>query len=229
MFDQTLRTQRFFQGHDEAITAMAVHPDKVVVASSQGGKTSGTVCIWNSGARPAEWSPKSRAGAEAEAVEDVQKRVEEVKRIHIPKNTAGMSTMDFNEKGELLAMVTGVGNGSSGGAVLQVWDWKDGIMLAFAKAHANPVTMCRFNPFQSHDADEVLEDSRCYTLVTGGLRHVKLWVLQKVEHPLDVEDRNKDRGKKVDKPFGGASRGTYAAETKSEKKEKSLRSGKKSK
>lgn len=57
--------------------------------------------------------------------------------------------------------------GSSGGAILQIWDWREGVMLASAKAHANPVTICRFNPYQSHDADEVLEDSRCYTLVTG--------------------------------------------------------------
>ena len=99
-------------------------------------------------------------------------------------------------------------------------------MSKSAKAHANPVTMCRFNPFQSHDADEVLEDSRCYTLVTGGVRHVKLWVMKKVEHPLDIEEKYKNKGKKVVKSFGGASRGSYAGETKSEKKEQSLRSGK---
>ena len=157
-------------------------------------------------------------------------------------------------------------SGSSGCAILQIWDWKEEIMLASAKAHANPVTMCRFNPYQSHDADEVLEDSRCYTLVTGksfvscsrffsikffsdiseddffesknffdtvwniiflffdiflffgslfslfyqlhqgGLRHVKLWVLKKTEHPMDIEERYKEKGKKVSKPFGGASR-----------------------
>ena len=114
MFDQTLRTQRFFQGHDEAITAMAVHPDKVVVATSQGGKKNGTVCIWNSGARPAEWSPTERTEEEEHqdgAVMDVRKRVEEMKRILIPKNVAGMGSMDFNQKGELLAMVTSVGDG----------------------------------------------------------------------------------------------------------------------
>ena len=115
MFDQTLRTQRFFQGHDEAITAMAVHPDKVVVATSQGGKKNGTVCIWNSGARPAEWSPTTEK-TEEEKEEDggvinIRKRVEEIKRILIPKNIAGMGSMDFNQKGELLAMVTSVGDG----------------------------------------------------------------------------------------------------------------------
>ena len=115
MFDQTLRTQRFFQGHDEAITAMAVHPDKVVVATSQGGKKNGTVCIWNSGARPAEWSPTTER-TEEEKEEDggvinIRKRVEEIKRILIPKNIAGMGSMDFNQKGELLAMVTSVGDG----------------------------------------------------------------------------------------------------------------------
>lgn len=44
-------------------------------------------------------------------------------------------------------------------------------------------------------ADEVLEDSRCYTLVTGGVRHVKLWVMKKVEHPLDIEEKYKNKGK----------------------------------
>ena len=37
MFDPTMRTQRFFQGHDDLITSMAVHPFKVIIASGQRG------------------------------------------------------------------------------------------------------------------------------------------------------------------------------------------------
>ena len=224
MFDCTLRTQRFFQGHDDLITAMAVHPGKVIVASGQRGKNHGTICLWDSGAQPAEWSPTKKMD---DNEENPKKKVtSEITRLLLPKNNAGISSIDFNEKGELLALVTAVGNGTAGGATLQVWDWRQASMLVSAKAHANPVTMCRFNPFQSHDADEVLEDNRCYTLVTAGLRHVKLWVMKKVEHPLDVEDRYKNKGKKVPKPFGGASRGSYGGETKAEKKEQNLRAEK---
>lgn len=44
---------------------------------------------------------------------------------------------------------------------------------------------------------------------------------------MDVEERYKEKGKKVSKPFGGASRGSSAAKTKIEKKEENLRSSKK--
>ena len=70
---------------------------------------------------------------------------------------------------------------------------------------------------------------RCYTLVTAGLRHVKLWVMKKKEHPLDTEEKYKNKGKKVVKTFGGASRGTYAGGTKKEKKESNLRNVKETK
>ena len=44
-----------------------------------------------------------------------------------------------------------------------------GVPLGLCHYEVAPLefSMCRFTPYQSHDADEVLEDSRCYTLVTG--------------------------------------------------------------
>jgi len=129
MFDCTLRTQRFFQGHNDLITSMAVHPGKVIVASGQRGKIHGTICIWDSGANPPEWSPKKKIETNDENVEPILLKTTELTRLLIPKSSAGMSTMDFNEKGELLAIVTAVGNGTSGGAMLQVWDWRNSTML----------------------------------------------------------------------------------------------------
>ena len=132
MFDCTLRTQRFFQGHNDLITSMAVHPGKVIVASGQRGKIHGTICIWDSGANPPEWSPKKKIETNEtndENVEPILLKTMELTRLLIPKSSAGMSTMDFNEKGELLAIVTAVGNGTSGGAMLQVWDWRNSTML----------------------------------------------------------------------------------------------------
>ena len=223
MFDPTMRTQRFFQGHDDLITSMAVHPFKVIVASGQRGKKNSTICIWDSGAQPAVYDPTGASAAGDQTVAaPPKKKITELSRLLVPGQSGGIGSMDFNEKGELLAYVTCVGNGSSGSSLLQIWDWKNEVMMVSAKAHANPVSMCRFNPFQSHDADEVLEDNRCYTLVTAGLRHVKLWVLKKVEHPLDVEDRYKNRGKKVTKSFGGGG----GKRTKEEQKEMKLRTKK---
>ena len=47
VFNVETRTQRFFLEHSDEVSAIAMHPDKVVVASGEHG-SKGTICVWDS-------------------------------------------------------------------------------------------------------------------------------------------------------------------------------------
>ena len=44
--DRAHHTQRFFMGHKDDITAVALHPNRVTVASGEVGKRP-VVCVWH--------------------------------------------------------------------------------------------------------------------------------------------------------------------------------------
>ena len=49
MYHNGLHQQRFFHGHDDDVTALAVHPDGSMCASGQVGRKP-PICVWDSGA-----------------------------------------------------------------------------------------------------------------------------------------------------------------------------------
>ena len=49
IFDENRMTQRFFVGHDGEVSCLAIHPDGLICASGQMGRSNAKVCIWSAG------------------------------------------------------------------------------------------------------------------------------------------------------------------------------------
>jgi WD40 repeat protein len=220
MFDATLRQQRFYRGHDNMITSLCVHPDEVHVASGQRAnplKKCTYISVWSSGAEMEVWTPKGPSLKNAIDDKDyvAPKRVAKEKKRILVHNVEGIAAMDFSPDGCLLVVAY-----MDKTHTIAVYEWAKAAILVTAKGHANPITLVRFNPFQYYGIDKVQEDNRVYTIVSAGVRHVKLWVVQKGEALADKEEALKNKGKKVTKPFGGNNRG---GESNAERREGQLR------
>ena len=173
MYNESLHSQRYFLGDSNIVDAaevssIAVHPDKVTVASGYVEKAA-TIFVWNSFA-------------------DISKASDKTPEILSTLNghTTSIRSLNFSADGKLLV--------SLGGDVFNtivVWDWKRSTMLTHVRGHSSTVFAVEFNPFQYiglPDSDSpkpgqaLLEDEACYTLVSCGMRHIRFWTLRKIDY-----------------------------------------------
>jgi len=103
-------TQRFFgggersklQGHDDDITALAIHPSRKYVATGQVGKDP-LICVW--------------------AASDCSL----IAKFRLGKNTRGVKCLGFSNSGKYLAAV-----GDDNDHTIVTWDWEEGHKIASA-------------------------------------------------------------------------------------------------
>jgi len=116
-------TQKFFgggdksklQGHDDDITALAVHPNKKYVATGQVGKDP-LICVWS--ASDCSLIAKFRLG----------------------KDTRAVKCIGFSKDGRYLAAV-----GDDNDHTVAVWEWEDGHKVAAVPSGAEAILDLRFS------------------------------------------------------------------------------------
>ena len=173
MYHKGLHQQRFFHGHDDDVTALAVHPDGSMCASGQVGRKP-PICVWDSGA--------SDRGDDRSSIYHMGNLM-----LHERKICA----LSFSGDGQLLASV-----GGDDYHTIAVWDWQNGVLLTQARGHNANVFRIMFNPYKMlgvQDVDSI--DDITYTLVTCGQRHIKFWALKRVD-AFDNDADAKDMSKK---------------------------------
>jgi len=170
IYNRAAHTQRFFMGHDDDVTAMAVHPNGVIVATGQAGREP-PICVWDSGAGP--WHGSADAAADGGGGGGVYpKEAAGLCELHL--HTRAVVSLDFSADGKVLCSV-----GSDAYHTVALWDWDEGVLLCTARGHNAPVSSCRFNPYQyvgigdddhTHPGQARTVDEVCYTLVSCGAR-----------------------------------------------------------
>ena len=101
MYNTDQHSQRFFFGHDDDVSSIAVHPNGVVVASGQVGHAP-PIILWDSGA--------GRSSSTDSTEQQLQK---------LNFHRRCISSMDFSRDGRLLVSVGGGDNHP-----VAVWDWE---------------------------------------------------------------------------------------------------------
>ena len=172
MYHKGLHQQRFFHGHDDDVTAIAVHPDGSMCASGQVGRKP-PICVWDSGA--------SDRGDDRSSIYHMGNLM-----LHERKICA----LSFSGDGQLLASV-----GGDDYHTIAVWDWQNGVLLTQARGHNSNVFRIMFNPYKMLGVQDVENiDDITYTMVTCGQRHIKFWSFKRVdafENAMDAKDMAK--------------------------------------
>ena len=126
VFNIETRTQRFFLDHTDEVSAVAMHPDKITVATGEHGPR-GTVFVWDSQSMerlallPRSDTSSRPDGSAAEL---------------------GVSALSFGgDKGELLAVV-------ARDMMIQLWRWSAREMVAQESAGTGRVFAALTNPFK---------------------------------------------------------------------------------
>ena len=134
-------TQRFYMGHNDDITAMAVHPNRTIVATGQVGRKP-TIHLWNANAGPVNSHLDVLPGFEPETDDDVKYPLEECTALgELKLHTHGISSLDFSPDGKLLCSV-----GQDPYHTVGIWDWDDGVLLS--ALGLAPVFAMKFNAYQ---------------------------------------------------------------------------------
>ena len=187
IFDENRMTQRFFVGHDGEVSCLAVHPDGLLCASGQIGRSNAKVCIWSGGSysslekrrrrrrgRSSEEGGGPRGGGErgdrSSEFEYPRYAPEVCPSLQLPIGS-GVAALDFSPDGDFLLTIA-----MNMHHTMTMWDWRRRHPLCSVKTHSAPVYMCHFNPYQFHVEEETRE--RVYTAVTAGQHHVKVWTLR---------------------------------------------------
>ena len=149
VFNMENRTQRFFLLHEDEVSALAMHPDNVIVASGEHG-SSGTVCVWDS------------QNMETLAVLSRAERSSARGGGELGVSALSFSGMnDRKQKGVLLAAVTR-------DMMVLVWRWKEKKLVASMSAGTGRVYAARINPYR---------EDKDFILVTAGTQSVRFWSL----------------------------------------------------
>lgn len=184
MFDENRMTQRFFVGHDGEVSCLAVHPNGIFVASGQMGRSNAKICIWSAGPHSSfNNSSKNRKGLQSSSYDASEFKYpryapEISDALQLPIG-AGVAALDFSPDGKYILSIA-----MNMHHTMTLWNWKDRHPLCSIKSHSSPVYFCRFNPYQFYvddDNNDVNDNdnSYCvYTVVTGGLNHLKVWTLR---------------------------------------------------
>ncbi|CAM9795515.1 unnamed protein product, partial [Chrysoparadoxa australica] len=173
--------QVYFDAHSNAVTALAVHPDGVTVATGAAGKVA-PIFVWTSDAEKDE-------GSTLGAGSILSTLGLESKESHMRK----IGSLDFSHDGHFLVSL-----GGEDRPVAMVWDWRVGQLLAKAVTGTQRVYSIRFNPYQAIAfperepvSGEALKlDEAAYCLASVGLHHCKCWVLHR--RPIPPRPKNKD-------------------------------------
>jgi WD40 repeat protein len=179
------RTQRSYE-HDNEVSALAVHPNGRFIASGEFGMAPAIHC-WD-----------ITVGRQDDSRE-IPKAALLCKLLGHEKN---MLCLDFSHDGKLL-----VSMGGDHKYTTMIWMWETQQKLVTTSAHSAPVAAIRFNPFQAYGLPDnparpgqaLSTDDAVYTLTSGGVRHIKFWVLLRTEDPDGRPHR--ETGKKPIKWF----------------------------
>uniref|UniRef100_A0A7S1XVQ1 Calmodulin n=1 Tax=Phaeomonas parva TaxID=124430 RepID=A0A7S1XVQ1_9STRA len=190
VFNYETNTQRFFLGHDADVTSVAVHPKLDIVASGQDARVA-RVCVfdvssadatqvaqYNDGQRQPQPS-KQDAGAGSGVGVGVTgaSGLRMLAQMTLGKNSRGVASLDFSPDGHLLLAVSNDDYHS-----VSVHDWRHGTILCTARSNNAAVHNVAWNPFCFLGVDEAdYSDDICYSIVSCGVRHIKLWTLTRRE------------------------------------------------
>ena len=184
-------TQRFYMGHDDDITALAIHPDRTVVASGLVGRTC-NILLGDTGAGP-RFSEAVVLPGEMVPHEDLsgypKPATEALGQLKL--HTHGITSLDFSPDGKLLCSI-----GQDPYHLVGIWDWNDGVLLTQARGHNAPVFAMKWNPFQylgipdersgtpvPRPGQAQTLDEAQYCLVSCGQKHIKFWTLRRDVDP----------------------------------------------
>ena len=176
LYDFTTKKQRFFCGHNDDVTCIAVCPDDAL-AEEYSVVASGQVA-----SPPSRYVRRSKEASATPIV--VYAPIHVWKTAKSPTGELRTMTtlswhersiraMDFSPDGRLLLSV-----GADNQCSLAVWDWQSGELLATARGHAAPIVTAGFDYHSSTDLNAALRQSDTeYLLTTCGKKHVKFWTL----------------------------------------------------
>lgn len=160
--------QRFFDLHDDDVSALTTHPDGRHVASGQIGKEA-IIYVWDSAAA---FEPGTKLLSPAALLATLQGHKRRI------------VCLDFSHDGKLLVSV-----GEEDKAAVRVWNWKDAAQLCVVSGAVGPVSQMRFNPFQSYGIPD--DEPRpgqaahpygaCYCLASVGRAGMRVWTLRGTE------------------------------------------------
>jgi WD40 repeat protein len=200
IFDENRMTQRFFVGHDGEVSCLAVHPDGVLCASGQMGRSNAKICIWSTG-------PFSSFDNSSTPKPSIRTSPYDSSEFKFPRYApevcdslqlsigSGVAAVDFSPDGDYLLTVA-----LNMHHTMTMWNWRNRHPLCSVKTHSSPVYLCAFNPYQFYVDENTKE--RVYTAVTAGQHHVKVWTLR-FEREIDEEEEDSFR----EQQFNNANRG----------------------
>lgn len=163
------RSQRTYE-HEKEVSALAVHPNGRFIASGEFGMTPLVHC-WD-----------ATAGRQG----DSRLIPSSALVSKLPGHEKGITSLDFSHDGKLLVTM-----GGDHKYTVIIWRWETQQKLVTTSAHSAPVFAIRFNPYQAFGLPDnparpgqaLTEDDAVYTLTSGGVRHLKFWVLLRTEDP----------------------------------------------
>ncbi|GIL99608.1 hypothetical protein Vretimale_4736, partial [Volvox reticuliferus] len=159
VYDPTTHTQRFFQGHDDDIRCMAIHPDRFTVATGQvassldGSYDDPFVCIW-----------------------DVRDPLGMICRIPFKSDGASaryVVAVAFSGNGQYLVAVTGDNRHT-----VHVMHWKSKTLIHADVGHNGQppqVFGVSWNNFLKDRDGQGRQVTPPYMFVTYGVKHLKFW------------------------------------------------------
>ncbi|CAM9731941.1 unnamed protein product [Chrysoparadoxa australica] len=181
--DYQQNRQRFFSRHDEAVTALAVHPQQDVVASGQiCKKGTAVVCLTDA----------TGAGGDHTGPPEL------LSELSAGPGSKGVSSLEFSPDGELLLILA-----ADVTQTVSVWDWQSRQKLVAAAASASKLEVqgIHFNRYLCLVGQSLTDfggpaGQNRYTLVSCGHKHVKFWTLNK--SPLQHQEApHRFRGEKA--------------------------------
>ncbi|KXZ56858.1 hypothetical protein GPECTOR_1g774 [Gonium pectorale] len=159
VYDPASHTQRFFQGHDDDIRCLAIHPDRFLVATGQvasaldGSYDDPYVCIW-----------------------DVRDPLSVISRIPFPSDgapTRYIVAVAFSGDGQRLVVVTGDNRHT-----VHVLHWKSKTFIHSDVGHNGQPPQVYGIAWNNHTKSRDREGREVITpsmFVTYGVKHLKLW------------------------------------------------------
>jgi WD40 repeat protein len=189
IYDKVMHRQRFFFGHDDDVTCLAVHPNGTVVASGQVGRRP-PICVWDATKMQQDDNQGGGGGGTGSGPNGVGGMSAGVTHLgNLLFHSRGVACMDFSTDGSLLVSV-----GSDDAHHMCVWDWQNGVLLAQARGYNTDIFQVAFSPvnYQGIGGVDDLDDVT-YTLITAGRRHIKFWSLYREEPDARTKtEREKD-------------------------------------